>query len=90
METNVTVINGHPKFLYVRVEDPRLAHPIYLTPVYASCDAAIKRDLCSGLHHISLHMDDFWLVRESLMSLHMMVSILVIILVIKALFLSLI
>lgn len=30
--TIVTVIHDHPQFLHVRVEDPRMAHPIYLTP----------------------------------------------------------
>ncbi|XP_022891853.1 uncharacterized protein LOC111406705 [Olea europaea var. sylvestris] len=60
--TNVTVIVDHPQFLHVRVEDFRLARPIYLTPVYASCDATIRRDLWAGLHHISLDMDDPWLV----------------------------
>ncbi|XP_022863097.1 uncharacterized protein LOC111383250 [Olea europaea var. sylvestris] len=60
--TNVTVIVDHPQFLHVRVEDPRLARAIYLTPVYASCDATIRRDLWAGLHHISLDMDDPWLV----------------------------
>ncbi|XP_022883141.1 uncharacterized protein LOC111399888 [Olea europaea var. sylvestris] len=60
--TNVTVIVDHPQFLHIRVEDPRLARTIYLTPVYASCDATIRRDLWAGLHHISLDMDDPWLV----------------------------
>ncbi|XP_022853605.1 uncharacterized protein LOC111375047 [Olea europaea var. sylvestris] len=60
--TSVTVIVDHPQFLHVRVEDPRLARPIYLTPVYASCDSTIRRDLWAGLHHISLNMDDPWLV----------------------------
>ncbi|XP_022868015.1 uncharacterized protein LOC111387671 [Olea europaea var. sylvestris] len=60
--TNVTVIVDHPQFLHVRVEDPRLARAIYLTPVYASCDTTIRRDLWAGLHHISLDMDDPWLV----------------------------
>ncbi|XP_022858402.1 uncharacterized protein LOC111379277 [Olea europaea var. sylvestris] len=60
--TNVTVIVDHPQFLHVRVEDPRLARAIYLTPVYASCDATIRRDLWAGLHHISHDMDDPWLV----------------------------
>ncbi|CAI9766758.1 unnamed protein product [Fraxinus pennsylvanica] len=54
----VTVIVDHPQFLHVRVEDPKLARPIYLTPVYASCDVTIRKDLWEGLHHISLEMDD--------------------------------
>ncbi|XP_022866287.1 uncharacterized protein LOC111386089, partial [Olea europaea var. sylvestris] len=56
------LIVDHPQFLHVRVEDPILACPIYLTPVYTSCDAAIRRDLWVGLHHISLDMNDPWLV----------------------------
>ncbi|CAI9761535.1 unnamed protein product [Fraxinus pennsylvanica] len=51
-------------FLHVRVEDPRLARPIYLTHVYASCNVTIMRDLWEGLHHISLDMDNPWLVEE--------------------------
>ncbi|XP_022863434.1 uncharacterized protein LOC111383549, partial [Olea europaea var. sylvestris] len=49
-------------FLHVKVEDPRLALPIYFTPVYASCDASVRRDLWAGLHHISLDMEDPWIV----------------------------
>ncbi|XP_022853606.1 uncharacterized protein LOC111375048 [Olea europaea var. sylvestris] len=60
--TNVTIIVDHPQFLHVKVEDPKIARPIYFTPVYASCDASIRRDLWAGLHHISLDMDDPWIV----------------------------
>ncbi|XP_022866065.1 uncharacterized protein LOC111385869 [Olea europaea var. sylvestris] len=60
--TNVTIIVDHPQFLHVKVEDPRLALPIYFTPVYASCDASVRRDLWAGLHHISLDMEDPWIV----------------------------
>ncbi|XP_022866117.1 uncharacterized protein LOC111385927, partial [Olea europaea var. sylvestris] len=60
--TNVTIIVDHPQFLHVKVEDPRLGLPIYFTPVYASCDPSVRRDLWAGLHHISLDMEDPWIV----------------------------
>lgn len=48
----------HPKLLHVRVKCPRLSCPCYLTPIYAFCEAAIRKDLWMSLHHISLDMDD--------------------------------
>lgn len=62
--TTVTTIVDHPQFLNVRVEDPRPSHPFYLTFFYASCEAATRWDLWAGLHHISFHMDDPWLIRK--------------------------
>lgn len=53
-----------PNLFTFRVEDPRLSHPFYLTPIYASCEATIRRDLWAGLQNISLDMDDPWLVGE--------------------------
>ncbi|KAL2472038.1 Uncharacterized protein Adt_40174 [Abeliophyllum distichum] len=52
----------HPQFLHIRVEDPRLSRPMYITPVYASCSPAGRRDLWMGLHQISLVVDGPWMV----------------------------
>ncbi|KAL2491396.1 Uncharacterized protein Adt_27024 [Abeliophyllum distichum] len=52
----------HPQFLHIRVEDPRLSRPMYITPVYASCSPARRRDLWMGLHQISLVVDGPWMV----------------------------
>ncbi|KAL2453270.1 Uncharacterized protein Adt_49231 [Abeliophyllum distichum] len=52
----------HPQFLHIRVEDPRLSKPMYITPVYASCSPAGRRDLWMGLHQISLVVDGPWMV----------------------------
>ncbi|KAL2476812.1 DNAse I-like superfamily protein [Abeliophyllum distichum] len=50
------------QFLHIRVEDPRLSRPMYITPVYASCSPAGRRDLWMGLHQISLAVDGPWMV----------------------------
>ncbi|KAL2505033.1 Uncharacterized protein Adt_20654 [Abeliophyllum distichum] len=52
----------HPQFLHIKVEDPRLPRPMYITPVYASCSPARRRDLWMGLHQISLVVDGPWMV----------------------------
>lgn len=43
---------------------PKLARLIYLTLVYAACEASVRRDLWVSLHHIFLSMDDPWLVGD--------------------------
>ncbi|KAL2512765.1 Uncharacterized protein Adt_18365 [Abeliophyllum distichum] len=60
--TTVASCVDHPQFLHIRVEDPRLSRPMYITPVYASCSPAGRRDLWMGLHQISLVMDGPWMV----------------------------
>ncbi|KAL2471352.1 Uncharacterized protein Adt_39488 [Abeliophyllum distichum] len=52
----------HPQFLHIRVEDPRLSRPMYITPVYASCSPVGRRNLWMGLHQISLVVDGPWMV----------------------------
>ncbi|KAL2532641.1 Uncharacterized protein Adt_05992 [Abeliophyllum distichum] len=52
----------HPQFLHIKVEDPRLPRPMYITPVYASCSPVRRRDLWMGLHQISLVVDGPWMV----------------------------
>lgn len=59
-----TVINDQIIFLYVRVEDLRLAWPIYLTPIYAACEVSDKRDLWVGLCRISHFMDGPYLIGD--------------------------
>ncbi|KAL2526355.1 Uncharacterized protein Adt_11409 [Abeliophyllum distichum] len=60
--TTVASCVDHPQFLHIRVEDPRLSRPMYITPVYASCSPAGRRDLWMGLHQISLVVDGPWMV----------------------------
>ncbi|KAL2500199.1 Uncharacterized protein Adt_25749 [Abeliophyllum distichum] len=60
--TTVDSCVDHPQFLHIRVEDPRLSRPMYITPVYASCSSAGRRDLWMGLHQISLTVDGPWMV----------------------------
>lgn len=56
------VIDDHPLFLHVRVEDLRIAWPIYLTSVYTSYDLVVREELWAGHHHIFLDIDYHWLV----------------------------
>ncbi|KAL2531794.1 Uncharacterized protein Adt_05145 [Abeliophyllum distichum] len=60
--TTVASCVDHPQFLHIRVEDPRLPRPMYITPVYASCSPTGRRDLWMGLHQISLVVDGPWMV----------------------------
>ncbi|KAL2497433.1 Uncharacterized protein Adt_22983 [Abeliophyllum distichum] len=60
--TTVASCVDHPQFLHIRVEDPRLPRPMYITPVYASCSPVGRRDLWMGLHQISLVVDGPWMV----------------------------
>ncbi|KAL2513400.1 Uncharacterized protein Adt_19000 [Abeliophyllum distichum] len=60
--TTVASCVDHPQFLHIRVEDPRLSRPMYITPVYASCSPVGRRDLWMGLHQISLVVDGPWMV----------------------------
>ncbi|KAL2506264.1 Uncharacterized protein Adt_21885 [Abeliophyllum distichum] len=60
--TTVASCVDHPQYLHIRVEDPRLSRPMYITPVYASCSPAGRRDLWMGLHQISLVVDGPWMV----------------------------
>ncbi|KAL2498966.1 Uncharacterized protein Adt_24516 [Abeliophyllum distichum] len=60
--TTVSLIVDHPQFLHIKVEDPRLARPLFVTPVYASCSPVRRRELWVGLHQISLSVDGSWLV----------------------------
>ncbi|KAL2506640.1 Reverse transcriptase domain-containing protein [Abeliophyllum distichum] len=62
--TTVTSIVDHPQFLHIKVEDPRLARPLFITPVYASCSLVGRRDLWTDLHQISLCVDGSWLVER--------------------------
>ncbi|KAL2526288.1 Uncharacterized protein Adt_11342 [Abeliophyllum distichum] len=60
--TTVTLIVNHPQFLHIKVEDPRLARPLFITLVYASCSPVRRRDLWAGLHQISLSVDGPWII----------------------------
>ncbi|KAL2498245.1 Uncharacterized protein Adt_23795 [Abeliophyllum distichum] len=60
--TTVASCVDHPQYLHIRVEDPRLSRPMYITPVYASCSPVGRRDLWMGLHQISLVVDGPWMV----------------------------
>ncbi|KAL2497861.1 Uncharacterized protein Adt_23411 [Abeliophyllum distichum] len=60
--TTVASCVDHPQFLHIRVEDPRLSRPMYITPVYAFCSPTGRRDLWMGLHQISLVVDGPWMV----------------------------
>lgn len=45
MENIITVIDDHPQFLHIKVENPKLSHSIYLIPMYASCETTVQKDL---------------------------------------------
>lgn len=62
--TTVIVLDDHPQFLHVRVQDPKLARPIVLTSVYIFCEAIVRKNLWKGIHCISCTMDDPWLIGE--------------------------
>ncbi|KAL2465834.1 RNase H domain-containing protein [Abeliophyllum distichum] len=60
--TIVSMIVDHPQFIHLMIEDPRLARPIFLSHVHASCSVVGRMDLFEGIHQVSQTVDGPWLV----------------------------
>ncbi|KAL2471707.1 RNase H domain-containing protein [Abeliophyllum distichum] len=46
----------------MKVEDPRLARPLFITLVYTSCSPVGRKDIWTSFYQISLSVDRSWLV----------------------------